>query len=52
MSALDIDDKRRAKIRDEALKAAAATVDKVFKAKGLSPDTADEIRRKILGVKV
>ena len=50
MAALDIDDKRRAKIREEALKAAAKAAGSVAVSQGLSPDTAAEIRKAIMGV--
>jgi len=42
--------KRQEEIRKQALNQAADTAQKEMKAKGLTDETADEIRRKILGI--
>jgi len=52
MSATDIDDKRRKRIREEVLLQAAEAVDQVVKQRGLTGETAADIRKRIMGVNV
>ncbi len=49
-SATKADTDRALKVRQETAKQAAAAVDKIGKARGITADTVEEIRRAVLGV--